>query len=481
MPKLKWKFALPFLALDRGSEVPLHEQLYFQIQAAIKDGRLRDGTRLPSSRELANDAGISRTVTLRAYERLSVEGYVESHSGSGTYVRTTSNNRRSPEPPISLSKWADRLRATERNDAPNRWFSEVPTQEEFPAFYTWMQLLRKHAKPQMLALKQDEVSGGVRSLRRAIVEHVATMRGISCSPDEVVITNGTEQALSWITRLVLDNGDAAMIEDPAPRAARIALESVSATIQPVPVDSEGLCLDQADPNARVLMVTPRRQDPLGMSLSRPRHHMLYEWAKKWKTLVIEDDTDAGTETEGYTPALKAIDTRGIVIYIGSFGWSMRWATPLGFIIAAAPIAEHLRNTYAAFGRSPSPLDQIALAEFITSGGYARHIHEMRRTFDARRDGLVAALRDGASPWVVATMPGATLQLVAWLAADLEDVKLSAMAAGNGVRALALTPLCIRSQQRPALILHYGGLPPEEAPAAVAALSHAFQEPRACGY
>src|SRR5260221_10299187 len=99
MPKLKWKFALPFLVLDRESEVPLHEQLYEQIKTAIKDGRLRDGTHLPSSRELASDAGISRTVTLRAYERLSVEGHVESHSGSGTYVRTALRRQRAPEPP----------------------------------------------------------------------------------------------------------------------------------------------------------------------------------------------------------------------------------------------------------------------------------------------------------------------------------------------------------------------------------------------
>jgi GntR family transcriptional regulator/MocR family aminotransferase len=478
------------LRLERGPDAALQEQLSEGLRRAIVTGALGPGARLPGARALAAELSVSRTTVVAALLRLVDEGYLVSRERSGVFVAREPPPEGRPGAPPDAPR-ASPLRLSRRAEEQVREATAVeslrprplafrlsrPALDAFPA-RVWGRLLARRAArvtPGQLDYGQESPE-----LRSAVAELVSVARQTRVEAEQVLIFAGGQRALEFAVSALIDPGDAAWMEEPGYPGARNVLRSAGARVVAVPVDAQGLSVgagEAAARGARLAYVTPSCQFPLGVTMSLARRRQLLRWAGEADACVVEDDYDAEFRHAGPPlAALHGLDEAGRVVYVNSFSRTMFPAIRLGFLVAPAGLADRLRAARATMEEQLPSLVQLALADFIAEGHYARHVRRMRVLYRARRDALVEAAAASGAPLLRLRPSGSGLHVIADLAPGLDPDAVSGAATRRGVEAAPLSRFYADSETCPAaLVLGFGAVRPERARAAMNALAAAAAE------
>src|SRR5689334_1695897 len=377
----------------------LSGEIYRQIRNAIGDGRLRPGDCLPASRDLAQSLKVSRTTVTVAYDRLAGEGFVVSRMGAGTYVnnpvvRTPKNEKKQRvEGSLQPRTVWDSIGISRSFDSPARFDfrTGLPDASLFP-HDTWRRLVVRGLRTEAVAGGVYSEPAGYRGLREAIARHIGVSRGVQVSADDITITSGAQQSLDLVARALLSPGDRVGVEDPGYHPPRFLFQSLGAVVHGVPVDNDGIVVDQLPRNARLVYVTPSHQYPLGVTMSLPRRLALLDWADHNNAAIVEDDYDSEFRFEGRpVEPLHTIDASGRVIYIGSFSKTLLPTLRLGFVATPPSLTAAVHKAKYLADWHTSMVLQVALAQFIEQGAFARHIRKVRRVYTARHETITRIL------------------------------------------------------------------------------------------
>jgi GntR family transcriptional regulator/MocR family aminotransferase len=464
------------LPLDPAAATPLFRQVYEGLRRGILDGTLAPGARLPATRGLAEELGVSRNTVLNAYEQLLAEGYLEGKAGSGTYVprtlpedmlqvrQTNESQRPAPAKRRALSRRGEVLAgvsaAVPRTwGVPRPFRPGVPALDAFP-FETWMRLVARHQRrppPELLGYGHP---AGYLPLRKAIAAHLGPARAVHCDPEQVLVTTGSQQGLDLVARLLLDVGDAAWVEDPGFTSARASLQGAGVVPVPVPVDDDGLDVAAGStrhPNARLVYVTPSHQYPLGVTMGLSRRLALLDWARRADAWVVEDDYDSEFRYAGRPlAALQGLDRDGRVFYLGTFSKALFPALRLGYLVVPPDLVEAFTNARGVIDRQAPTLMQAVVADFLAEGHFVRHIRRMRTLYAQRQEALLRAARRELGG-LLEVCPCATgLHLVGWLDEGRPDRAASQAAAKAGVEAPPVSAYRAERRGRGGLLLGYAG-------------------------
>ncbi|MGC0155056.1 PLP-dependent aminotransferase family protein [Chromobacterium vaccinii] len=459
--------ALQFPLL-RGHAPPLHRQLYLRIREAILAGQLPPGVRLPATRVLAADLGISRGTVDQAYGQLLAEGFLLSRAAAGTVVHPELASRLvSPRAGHASAAGIRPASVDPSEPAPPRPFQlGLPALDAFPR-KLWARLAGHRARALSLSGLGYPDPAGHRPLREAIVRHLALFRGIHCAADQVFITSGFQGALALAIRTMLRPGDPVWMEDPGYFRASGALRLAGARLTPAPVDHNGLRVDEAmrrAPDARMAYCTPSHHAPLGVALSLPRRLELLDWAERNQAWIVEDDYDGEFRYDGPPlPALRSLDRAGRVLYVGSFSKTLFPGLRLGYLVAPPSESSRLAQACDLLCPAPSILDQATAADFLSQGHFARHIKRMRALYAGRRAALAAALQAECGERLRLDGQPVGLQLTAWLPDGDDDRAAAARLNARGLAGQPLSSFCLEGGHRPALLLGFANVPAEQAP------------------
>ena len=460
----------PVINLDRPSDGTLHTRLYDNIRQAISDGRLAPGARLPSIRALASELALARGTVETVYARLSGEGVIVAQGSRGTIVSPAMEAR--PRPPA-----AEPLSA--RSAAPTLaipFHVGLPALDLFP-HAAWARLMIQAARRLPNRAPHYPAPAGHPALRDAIAGYLGVARGVSCDPARIFITGGYQGALDLATRLVLRAGDRVWIEDPGYAYARDALIAKDARLVPVPVDADGLRVEEGialAPRARLAVVTPSHHSPLNVTLSQARRKQLLDWAQAVDAWIVEDDYDSEFHYLGFRPAaLKSRDTGDRVFFAGSFSKTLLPSLRLGFLVVPEPFVGPAYATARVMHRGEADFLQVVLAAFITEGHFSRHLKRMRARYDLRRRALAIALRSSFGDAVTLRGQQGGLHILAGFEGLGPDVDLAARARARGLWASPLSAESLRHDAGQALMLGFSNIPEATAPAQAAALKRAL--------
>jgi GntR family transcriptional regulator / MocR family aminotransferase len=470
---------VPALTVDRRSSTPIYRQLYEGFRAAIIDGRLRPGQTVPSTRSLALELSISRIPAINAYEQLRTEGYLAAAVGAGTRVaeaifddsvspstavrsRRPSRGTKAPTP-RALSRRAKELL---RIGVPQPWLPRqgafrmnLPALDQFPGD-VWGKLVSRHSRAMRSSIMAYGDAMGYLPLRQAIADYLGTVRAVRCDPAQIAITTGSQQGLQLSAQLLLDESEEICVEEPGYPGARLAFAAAGGRVTPVPVDEEGLSVEELArraPRARAVYITPSHQYPLGMVMSAGRRMRLLNWAATSGTWIIEDDYDSEYRFGSYPiGSLQGMDGDSRVIYLGTFSKVMFPALRLGYVVVPRDLVAAFGAVLDAAGIFSSPLYQTVLTEFIQEGHLARHIRRMRILYMERRKTLVAALRAQFGDTLDILGADAGMHVVALLPPGVDDVAMSRSAASQGIAALPLSTCYVSPPVQGGVVLGYGG-------------------------
>jgi GntR family transcriptional regulator/MocR family aminotransferase len=503
MAKRAAAVARPLVDLDHRSAIPLSRQLYERLREAILSGQLAPGARLPSTRGLADQLGVARNTVLGVYEQLGAEGYLESAVGRGTMVARVAPDRllMTPAPVCrtrSRKEIAPEMGLTERNRALQQlssgirpWLAAgegavpafrvgVPALDVFPQ-RLWARLVARRARQFRPDALTYQSPAGYPPLREAIAAYLGVARGVRCSAEQVLITAGAQGALDLAARVLLEPGDAAWMENPGYFGARGALLAAGARLVPVPVDREGLNVAEGiarAPQARLAMVTPSRQSPLGVTMSVGRRLALLEWAKQAHAWIVEDDYDSEYRFVGRPlEALQALDENERVLYVGTFSKVLFPALRLGYLIVPPGLVDVFIAARRFIDTHAPLLEQAVVTDFMIEGHFLQHIRRMRTLYAGRRAALVAAAKRELGEQLEFQAPAAGLHLVGWLRPGLDDAAVSRRAALCGVETIPLSRFALEPLQRGGLLLGYAPIPEREIVGGVQRLALALAEER----
>lgn len=395
------------ITVDRESDIPLHRQIYEFWRGEILSGRFRSGERIPSTRDIAAALDLSRGTVTLAYEQLLSEGYFQSARGSGTFVcrqlpdtllhaHADDKQRTDDGYPVSLSTYGKRLKDNFRVspiDPGHICFSEWgPDLNLFPA-EMWRGLYVRTLRQLGQAVwgYADHVQG-YEPLRQEIAKHVAHTRAVVCSADQVIVVNGSQQGLDLCARVLLEEGDEVVMENPGYTGARGIFGSSGAQLRAVPVDQEGLVCSRLGSKAKLVYVTPTHQFPTGVALSLRRRLELFRWARAHNAVVFEDDYDSEYRYSGAPmPALQSLASGAPTIYCGTFSKVMFPALRIGYLIVPPELIDVFRRAKWHADRNTPVHQQAVLHRFMCDGHLERHIRRMRHAYELRRTALVESL------------------------------------------------------------------------------------------
>ena len=397
------------LTLDRTAKASLAEQIRRGVTRAIKDGVLEPGARLPSWQDLAAQLGVARGTVRTAYEKLAAAQLIEASRATGTRVAQQPRTAIS-EAPLDAGLFMETYREMTRG--PAFFKMGLPAAETFPA--TLFARIRAHAvRGEASAPPLYPDPRGEFELRREIAGYLAVARGIHCSPSQVFITGGFSAGFGLTLNVLRLEGQTAWVENPGFPWSRKGLELAGLTPAPIPVDAAGIDVDQGlrhHPEAKLVVVTPGQQAPLGPTLSLARRLRLLDWASANKAWVIEDDYLSELQLAGRAaPALASLDRDGCVIHIGSFSKTISPTVRLGFLIAPPDLIPRFAEVTACLAPAPAPSMQLATAEFMREGHYMRHLRRTKRAYAAKRQALLDCLRPALGAERV-TAPGLSVLL-----------------------------------------------------------------------
>lgn len=463
------------VSLDPDSGVPLYRQLYDALRQAILEGRLRGGQRLPATRVLAGALDVSRNTVLLAFDLLLTEGYIQSRVGAGTFVTEHLPERSlyapaadvvassgSGSPAARLSQRGQALTSVRVSSRP-RGGTQRPFQPGAPAldafpFDVWSRLTARTLRTMPAAAYGYGDPAGYRPLREAIAVYLRTARAVRCEAEQVIVVGGAQQGIDLVARVLLDEGDAAWIEDPGYRGARAALLGAGVRLVPVPVDAEGLCVEAgeaAEPAARAAYVTPSYGFPLGVTMSLSRRLQLLEWAGRTGAWIVEDDYDSEYRYAGPPLAsLQGLDRSGCVLYLGTFSKVLFPALRIGYLVVPPGLVDAFVTAKAVADRQASVLEQAVLTAFIEEGHFSRHLRRMRVLYQARQQRFVDAVRAELVGLLSVDPADAGMHLVGWLPEGTDDEAVSRRAAEHGLMVPPLSFYTLRHRVPPGLVLGY---------------------------
>ncbi len=461
------------IVLDHRFETPLHQQLYDELRQAILNGRLLPRQKLPSTRSIAQSLGISRTTATQSYDRLQSEGYLETIVGSGTYVcpQLPDDLMQSISIPVSpskqltvpLSRYGATLAQTPftlqpEPDLPISFRYGRPALTEFP-LKLWRKLLSRRccAEPNWLDYATD--FQGYLPLRQAIAHYLCRYRAVQCQPEQIVLTNGIQQGLDLIMRLLMEAGDAIAIEDPGYLSARRIFQSHDAKLIPIGIDSSGLIVEQlVSPSIRLVYVTPSHQFPTGATLSLPRRLELLTWAQQTGALILEDDYDSEYRYgDRPIPALQGLDQNQSVLYLGTFSKVLFPALRIGYLVLPPNLVTLFAQAKWLNDRQLPTLEQQVLTDFINEGYLESHIRRMRSRYDRCRQVLVQELNDQFGDRVAIFGEKAGIHLMVRLHTDFSDEEIVTRAAKVGVGLMSARSQYLGLGDKSEFIFGYGEL------------------------
>ncbi|WP_145186968.1 PLP-dependent aminotransferase family protein [Pseudomonas sp. URMO17WK12:I11] len=445
----------------------LADQLYQQLRAGIDSGHLAAGTQLPPSRLLAEQLGVSRKTVAEAYSRLSYDNLLSAVVGRGTFIASRQPLQNPAEPAVplaaaaALERWQQRatVLAARATQAPSRhdFVGGASIKSQFP-FDQWRSCLNYALRRSQRHPERHFAAQGLHELREAISHHIAYSRGVRCSAADVLVCNGAQQALDLIARVLVEPGCQVAMEDPGYPPARQLFLALGATLQSIPVDGEGLCVDAIADGTQLIYVTPSHQFPLGMPMSEARRHALLARAAELGALIIEDDYDCEFRYQGPAPdALQRLDRHGLVAYVGTFSKTLLPELRLGYavlpaaVLGAACVAKHLSDWH-----SP-PLLQWALARFIGEGHLNKHIRRCHDIYSARRERILTRLDGDLAPWFSAVPASAGFHLSALARPGVDVELLISLARKVEVGLYSLAPFFSEAPLRPGLLMGFGAI------------------------
>lgn len=469
---------LSSIRIERGSDRKISVQLYMALREIILTGGLGAGRRLPASRTLAKEIGVSRTTVIDAIDRLVSEGMLVSRVGAGTFVSDVLAHPDDGEQPQDTPKevqarpqLSDRFNAALENFAPRQrlphksqaFITALPALEAFPMAH-WARLSARHLRG-----NRDEIMGygppqGLGRLRRSIASHLNAARGIKCRPEQIFITGGAQQAFSILGRVLLNSGDKVWYENPGAIGAGNALVANGAKLVPVPADDDGLDVEHGlhlAPDFRLAFVTPSHQQPLGHVMSLPRRLALLDAARLANAMIVEDDYDGEFHfSDRVQPALKSIDTQDRVIYVGTFSKTLFPSIRLGFILSPDSLVPVFDQVFTSWISGPSTATQAIVSDFMDEGQFATHIRMMRRLYKARYDVLMQASK--ALPATIQVQPTRSgFHTTAFLDRRVDSAALVAQARERNVITAPLTRYCLTPVEQNALVLGFGSAKPDD--------------------
>lgn len=429
-----------------GQETIVH-QLSRQIREMILSGKLAIGTRIPSTRELANELRVSRTTIRESYEQLVAESYLSSSVGKGTFVidhpvlRATSRERNvsglAPDKsksipfriPPQLSKRGNQYLEYPRSYTSSKSVPFNPALPDFSLFpYSkWTRILKKTlVNPESTAMNYGDAAG-YPPLKRAIAENLRLTRGLNCEPDQVIIVASSEQAIHRIVTLVLNREDSVWFGEPGMTSRRNAFASADINTLTVPIDDEGVVVEQAyrfQGKAKLAYVLPSRHYPFGQTMSLPRRLELLNWASSRNAWILEDDYGCEFNFSGQAPPpIQTMDFDQRVIYMGGFGMTLFPSLRLAYIVVPQSLVK-VANNMAQSELSVATVQQPALAEFINQGHFMSHIRKMRKTYQKREQFLIQLLQKSIGDITTLSGTGGGLNLILNLPSQINDTELS---------------------------------------------------------
>ena len=477
--------------LDRTSAIPLYQQLTEKIRLGVLEGTLQPKQKLPSSRSLAKSLVISRSTVTQSYEQLESEGYLETRRGSGTYIC-----QQIPEqwlnsqliPPVttkiraksSLSRFGsnlltiDRLESELDDEISFRYGN--PAIEHFP-IQQWRKLLARHCD-RSPKLNYAADAAGYLPLRQEIANYLKRSRGVRCTPEQVIIVNGSQQALDLIARLLLDAEDWIAMEEPGYLGARECFLAQFANIQPIPVGSEGLDvadLSNCQQEFKLVYVTPSHQFPTGVTMSLSQRIALLQWAEATGTLIIADDYDSEYRYESQPiPALQGMDRAGLVIYLGTFSKVLFPALRIGYLVVHPSWIAVMTKAKWLCDRFCPILEQYALTDWIAEGHFTKHIRRMRQLYDSRRQALIQALKYYFGERVTILGANAGIHVMVKIATTLSDDLAIAKAATAGIGIISARKYYLQPQRQGEFIFGYAQLEIPQIEAGIEKLARIFK-------
>jgi len=483
--------------LDRSRREPLTSQLVEQLRDAIRQARIRPGTRLPSSRRLSEQLDVSRNTVVRAYDELIVEGYVEARPASGIFVadrppgpsaNAAVDDRDAvrvgalshmPMPPLPLR--VHNLVNQQRNRLSFDFFPGRPSATLFPV-KTWRRLLQASlSHGGSVGLSQYDDPAGLPALRAAIAGHLATTRGIAADPSRIVIVTGAQEGISIAARLFLNHGTPSAVEDPCYQGAAFAFEATGSEIASAAVDFDGLIPEELPRRPTALLyVTPSHQYPTGHTLSFDRRQAIVTWARRYGCYILEDDRDGDFRYEGSPLQAIAAAAPDCTIHLGSFSRTLGAGLRLGYMVVPEQLAGVVAAAKALLNNGNPWLEQAALAEMMRGNSYATHLSRARAQYKDSRDNLLAALRRNFGD-VSVTGEAGGLHLVWYLPPGVPDaamVEALARRARIGVYSFTSGGACVARPStltQRGLILGYAALSRKQIEQGISRLSDAIDD------
>lgn len=464
-------------SFTQSADSPLYEQVARLLQERILAGVISAGSRLPSTRQLMQRLGVSRTTVISAYEQLQADGYVVCKVGSGTYVADGVREMVGDDAPQSeaaqiASDTGRQLGLSDRGKRyqemaldmlvlPNVPFNTGIARIDGRTAGQWQHLVRQYVAIDSMSQGYAHPQGS-EALRQEITRYVAASRGVRCTPEQVIVVAGSQQAIDLTIKVLLDPGAQAWVEDPGYPPTRLSLATAGIQMHPIPIDEHGLDVDHAirvGPDARAVFVTPSHQYPLGLTLSIERRIQLLEWARQRHAWVVEDDYDSEFRYDSAAlPALQGLDRHQRVVYIGTFSKVLQPGLRYGYMVVPEALVKAFSVArFLADRHSPLFLESV-LTEFIAHGYFVSHIRRMRTEYGLGRDVLVRLLKARLGHLLDVVKPNQGLHLIAYLRGRLPDTLVAEEAGKVGVVVRPISRLYADpSSARSGLMLGFAGI------------------------
>ncbi|MEP7155629.1 MAG: PLP-dependent aminotransferase family protein [Betaproteobacteria bacterium] len=473
------------MLLDLDGDGPLYRQLTRALKSAVLDGRLSAGARLPATRTLAAELGLSRNTVRLAYDQLTSEGFFSGRSGSGSFVTLAPVAPARVKPARTVgaqSKFAQRVRTI--RDFRGAWLHRGLRYNlqygepihDLAALSAWQRELTYAAQR---TSPNYPPAQGLLVLRQAVCDYLLRRRGMSCAPENVLIVHGTQQAMALAAQVLVDPGNTVALEDPHYFSARHVFEAYGARVAAIPTDEQGLvvkALGRKSP--KLVFVTPSHQFPGGSLMSMARRIELLDYAEQKKCWIFEDDYDSEFRYDAHPlPALSALDSADRVIYAGSFSKVLFPSLRLGYIVVPATLQDDFVSAKRLADMGCASIEQAAMARYISSGGFERHLRRIVQIGRGRRKALIEGLRRVGRGHFAVKDNSAGMHLVAWLPkmSYSQCDQLIALAKNHGMGLHPIAPLYKTPPKMPGLLMGYAAMAVPEIEAAMTVLEKCLDE------
>ncbi|ATF20368.1 PLP-dependent aminotransferase family protein [Phaeobacter gallaeciensis] len=486
MTKARTGAALLSLSLDRDGADTLQAQLLTQLRRLILDRMIAPGSKLPSSRTLAEELSVSRVTVSAVIDQLISEGYLEGRARSGVYVEAELPDQL-PEMQSGAAPHVDQVRSDIKPEKalPSAPLQPFDTSSPELTLFPYRQWARHHdqtwRRPDAALLSRIDPFGWP-PLREAIADHLREWRGLPCTAEQVFITSGVVEAIGLIAAVTLNEGDEVLTEEPGYAVLNRAVHHNRLVSVPSPVDQQGFDIKtalQMTPRAKAAIVTPSRHYPLGVTMPLSRRLELIEWAVARNAYVIEDDFDSEYRFQGKPlPAMMSVSNQDRVIYVGSFSKVIFSALRLGFVVFPKSMLPKVRSALPQIDQQASLMLQPVLARFMQSGDFAIHIRRMRRLYAKRQAAVLMAIKLHAADLLIVDPVPAGMHLVAMLAPDLQsrmsDTEAVERAKSAGVTVQPLSSFFVGPPVSQGLVIGFAGFSEEHLEKGVRALAAALR-------